>query len=290
MHSILEFEAAQRGILEPRDPIVVSFPGPVADRRKILQAPTLVGGSTDIPDMAAELERESRRPIYLINDLAAAAWYYGANTQANRFQVVTVSSGIGSKVFDRCRNDRVLDDPVYGGEIGHIVVDDSPSAPVCDCGGKGHLGGIASGRGIEHLVRRKATEDYLGFSASFITSALGGRFDDLTNEHHVVKAALAGDPWTLAIIRDCTRPLARILLSTILAFGLDRVFVIGGFAQALGSTYLELLRALVVEMSRYALIADRLPKLIEMGAARQEVCLEGCAAFLRRANEKLRSD
>ena len=70
----------------------------------------------------------------------------------------TVSSGIGSKMFDRKSSQGVIDHLPYAGEIGHIVINDDAHAPVCDCGAKGHLQAIASGRGIERAARREAPE------------------------------------------------------------------------------------------------------------------------------------
>lgn len=74
---------------------------------------------------------------------------------------VTVSSGIGSKLCDR--------------------------PPVCDCGGRGHLGAIASGRGIERAVQRHAREDLLGFRASQLGS-MEIEAEQIRNEEHVVPA------------------------------------------------------------------------------------------------------
>jgi predicted NBD/HSP70 family sugar kinase len=276
-----EYEAAHAARLTTEAPIVVAFPGPVADRSRILQAPTVIGSSSTIPDIKRELEERTGRVVHLINDVAAAAWYFGDATNANRFLVVTVSSGIGSKVFDRCHALRVLDDPDYSGEIGHVMVDDREGAIQCDCGGRGHLGAIASGRGIERTARLRAAKEAPAFSGSYIVKKLGGTSENLTNEDHLVPAALAGDAWAKSVIRDCTRPLARTILSVVMALGLDRVFVIGGFAQAFGGEYLEMLRCLMVDSSGYAVIEDRLPSIVEIGAKNEEACLKGCAMFLR---------
>lgn len=266
--------------LDPADPIIVSFPGPIAGNRHILHAPTVCGANTDFLDLAARMEQETGRPVHLLNDVSAAAWYLGSRTDVDRFLVVTISSGIGSKIFDRRHAARVLDEPAYAGEIGHLVVDDGPSAPVCDCGGRGHLGAIASGRGVERTARRRAREDAAGFTRSCVHTCRGGLPDSLTNEQHLVPAALAGDSWALAVLRDCTRPLARTLLCSTMTMGLERVFVIGGFAQALGAVYIDLLSSLVTELSQYYMLRDRINSLIAPGYTCGEPCLLGCGAFL----------
>jgi C7-cyclitol 7-kinase len=274
------FERRHAADLHPADPMVISFPGPVAGNRHILHAPTVCGANTDFLDLAARLEQETGRPVHLLNDVSAAAWCLGSRTDVDRFLVVTISSGIGSKIFDRRHAARVLDEPFYAGEIGHFVVDDSPSALVCDCGGRGHLGAIASGRGVERTARRRAREDAAGFARSCVHTCRGGLADSLTNELHLVPAALAGDAWALAVLRDCTRPLARTLLCSTMAMGLERVFIIGGFAQALGTIYLDLLSSLLAELSQYHMLRDRISSLIAPGYTCGEPCLLGCGAFL----------
>lgn len=280
MTEMISVERRNAAELDPADPIVISFPGPIADNRHILHAPTVCGANADFVNLADRLETETGRPVHLLNDVSAAAWCLSSRTDVDRFMVVTISSGIGSKIFDRRHAARVLDEPAYAGEIGHFVVDECPSALVCDCGGRGHLGAVASGRGVERTARRRASEDAESFSRSCVHTCRGGLPDALTNEDHLVPAALAGDAWVLAVLRDCTRPLARALLCSTMAMGLERVFIIGGFAQALGSVYLDLLSGLVREHSQYDMLRDRIESLIAPGYGCGEPCLLGCGAFL----------
>jgi predicted NBD/HSP70 family sugar kinase len=276
--AIAAYEAAHRSAVAPSAPIVFAFPGPVAANRRILQAPTVVGG-VDVPDIAVALEERTGRRVHLLNDLSAAAWYLAEYSDARRFLVVTISSGIGSKLFDRNHPARVLDDPPYAGEIGHFVVDESADAPVCDCGGRGHLGGIASGRGIERAARRQAELDPERFSRS--VAAQLARGSALDNEAHIVPAAAAGDEWTWSVIERCTRPLGRAILTTVMAAGLDRVFVVGGFAQAIGAPYQALLTRLILESSGYAVIRDRLASLVTVVEPHEHACLKGCGVYAR---------
>ena len=60
------------------------------------------------------------------------------------------------------------------------------------------------------------------------------------------------------------------------------MFVIGGFAQALGSAYLGILRAQIDEMSRYSIDAGPFSSLVELAAFDDETCLLGCGVFARR--------
>ena len=276
--SMAAYEAAHRGVVPASAPIVVAFPGPVSGTRTILQAPTVAGGAP-VPDLALALSTRTGRRVHLLNDLSAAAWHLAECTDARRFLVVTISSGIGSKLFDRHHPSGVLDDPPYAGEIGHFVVDDRDDAVACDCGARGHLGGIASGRGIERAAQRHAAIDPASFATSLPAQLARGC--PLNNEDHIVPAAAAGDEWTWGIIERCTQPLARTILATVMAAGLDRVFVVGGFAQAIGPLYQALLTRLLLEASRYAVMRDRLESLVTVVDADEQACLKGCGVYAR---------
>jgi glucokinase len=243
-------------------PIILSFPGPVTNHLRVEDAPTVAGSSGIALNLPSMLATRTGRTVHILNDISAAAWHVSRSIKARRFMVVTVSSGIGSKIFDRDHPCQVIDDISYAGEIGHLKVDETPNAPVCDCGGKGHLGAISSGRGIERCARR-------------LLSSAG-----VNNEHDVVPAARAGNAQMLDLIRECTRPLARILLQTVIAAGLERVVVIGGFALSLGEIYRAILQREITQQCDYRVAASRIENLIVMGD--EDSSLLGTAAYASR--------
>lgn len=280
LSAIVDCECAYRDALAPGLPVVISFPGPITSNRFIVQAPTLVGDEATMPDIAQIIEDRTGRPVYLLNDISAAAWYLSSVVEADRFLVLTVSSGIGSKIFDRRHPLGVLDEPVYAGEIGHFVVGEGAGAPACDCGGIGHLGAVASGRAIERRARAQAAVDPQGFRNSLLAGT-GKSTDTITNEEHIVPAAIAGDEWSLEVIRRSTLPLSRTLCAVFLAAGLQRIFVIGGFAEALGDTYLRILREQMYALSQYAVAKGCIESIVEPGSGQGEACLLGCGTFLK---------
>ena len=77
-------------LLDPADPIIFSFPGPVKDESTIVSAPTVVGAEAVIPDLASLLEARARRPVRILNDISAAAWYLGEQLRVERFRVSTL--------------------------------------------------------------------------------------------------------------------------------------------------------------------------------------------------------
>jgi len=179
---IARYHQHTRTLLPSNAPIVIAFPGPIGPTGQVLDAPTLVGPGGAMPDLPADLSARTGRPVRLLNDVTAAAWFLSTMTAARRFLVVTVSSGIGSKMFDRGNPSGVIDDPPYAGEIGHIVVDDREESPLCGCGGRGHLGMISSGRGTERLAREIAARDMQAFARSLCSTRFGAEPATLTNE------------------------------------------------------------------------------------------------------------
>jgi glucokinase len=227
---------------EPPAVLGVAFPGPIDPEGNALSAPTVWGNGDAGPfPVRRQLERlwpASR--VFVMNDVTAAGYCYLRHPEED-FGIVTVSSGIGLKVFVAGRP--VVGAAGRGGEIGHVRVDFSPSAPVCDCGGQGHLGAVASGRGALLTALRLAREDAAGFAQSLLGRRLQGDPDGLDNPA-LVEAFRAGDPWAADVIRRVARPLGRELAALHVALGLERFVIVGGFALALGEGYRrELVRA-----------------------------------------------
>ncbi len=277
--TIAGYELSVQAIIPKEAPLIISFPGPVAYPSRILNAPTLVGNDTVFPDLRQELSNVTGRTTYLINDISAAAWHLSRTVKDDRFLTITVSSGIGSKIFDRRHPDGVLDNVPFAGEIGHIKIDPSPDAVLCDCGGRGHLGAIASGRGVERLAGMLAKREQARFERSACVTRFRGSADTLTNEKHIVPAARMQDPWALEIIRRCIRPLAAALLLVTASAGLERIVVIGGFALSLGQRYLDLLQEEMLDACDYEILAEKIPGLLVMGNAGEEACLQGAALY-----------
>jgi 3-dehydroquinate synthetase/predicted NBD/HSP70 family sugar kinase len=241
---LAEMADAGREVLDGVEPAAVSiaFPGPVGADGRVLAAPTIWGDRGGAPlDVAAALAPHwPGAPVHVLNDVSAAGYRYLRGPDDD-FCIVTVSSGIGNKVFIRGRP--VTGAAGRGGEIGHARVDFAEDAPLCDCGGRGHLGAVASGRGALLAARRRAGADPAAFAASGPGRAAGGDPEALTNE--VLAAAYRdGDAWTVELIRATSEPLARALAGIHTALGIERFTLVGGFALALGEPYRrELARA-----------------------------------------------
>jgi glucokinase len=186
--------------------LVAAIPGPIQGAGTVLAMPTILGpdGQSLCPfDLAERIG--SRLPdmaIKVMNDVSAAGYRFVS--EGGDFALFTLGSGIGLKVFlggQPCVGPHGL-----GGELTHMVFDASPNAPLCDCGGRGHLGALASGRAWQHVAARALEV---------------GRKPDLAS---------------------FTEPLARAVAMLHFSLGLERFIFAGGLAEELGET----LRASIV--------------------------------------------
>lgn len=268
--------------VEPTSPIAISVPGPVDRDGVVYTAAPLFGDQCPAFDLSRSVSEPAGRECFVVNDVSAAAWYLSERIPSERFMVLTVSSSIGSKIFDGSRAYAVLDDVDYAGEIGHVKVATEPDAPLCDCGGTGHLSAIASGRGVERAARRHAQQDGARFRASACYPKSQGKPHLLTNEEHIVPAIVDGDEWATEILRGCTLPLGHVLRSIVVANGIQKIAVIGGFAASLGSKYLDVLQESLDENRDFAILEPHLDGLLWREVGVPEECLLGAAAYGRR--------
>jgi predicted NBD/HSP70 family sugar kinase len=197
----------------------VAFAGPIDLAGNVLAAPTIWGSLQTSPHPLNEeiARRWPNARVALLNDVTAAGYRYKRSAD-DEFCIVTVSSGIGNKVFAGGRP--LLGRNGAGGELGHLRVDDSEAAPRCECGGRGHLGAISSGRAVLDYARANGRER--------LTSG------------ELAAAFLRGEPWAVEAVGHGAAPLGWALAAVHLGLGIERFILVGGFALALGEAYQRL--------------------------------------------------
>jgi C7-cyclitol 7-kinase len=201
---------------------VVAWPGPVAPDGQVYASPTIPGLAAGRTDVAGRLARAwPGAQVHLLNDLVAAGLRLVAEGEQD-FAVITVGSGIGHKVFHR--GEALVGPAGRGGELGHLRIDPSPEAVRCDCGGRGHLGAVASGRAIVRAAGRR------------------WQADDLTGDPgpEVVAAFHAGEPAVRAAVRRAAEALGAGLAALHLGVGVELFVLVGGFPPAAGEPYRRL--------------------------------------------------
>lgn len=223
------------------DVVAVAYPGPVDRHGNVLATPTVLG---DLMASPYPLRRVCARlwpdaAVFVMNDMTATGYRY-VHRGLRDFCVITIGSGVGHKVF--IDGEPLIGSGGRGGEIGHLRVDADPNAVRCDCGGIGHLGGIASGRGSVRVLRRLAERDPTGFGASLLGGAAAKPSE--IDTHAVADAFRRGDQWVRSGIEMPVAHLGHALAAIHLAVGVEHFVLVGGFAFAMGEQYRRMLAQL----------------------------------------------
>lgn len=188
--------------------VAAGFPGPIQDSATVLALPTMWGpdGTALCPiDLAGRLgSRLPRMKIKIMNDVTAAGFRFVP--ESTDFALFTLGSGIGLKVF--IDGQPLIGPSGYGGELTHMVFDASPAAPLCDCGGRGHLGALASGRAWQRIVseaqHRGSEPDLVAFTEPLARAVAMLHFS-LGLEHFIFAGGLAeglGEKLCAAIVHN----------------------------------------------------------------------------------------
>lgn len=258
--------------------VCISFAGPIDDAGDVVGAPTVWGGGGAPLPLARRLSDAVGLPVHVLNDVTAAAWRY-ADAIAEPFCLITVSSGIGNKVL---YDGKVLVNRYgYGGEIGHLRVDHSDDAPLCDCGGRGHLGALGSGRGAVETAKRHARADPAGYAASLLHAASGGQIERI-DAVQIVAAVKGGDEFAWRCVRHGIGHLARAVAGMYAAIGVRRYVIMGGFAQALAPHYLQCLAQELQQVGMFGIAPEAIPGLLQMAAPDDDHGLIGAGRYLQR--------
>ena len=222
--------------------VAVGFPGPMDREGRIAAVPTVWGDDSTLPPLEVRETVASMWPasgVYLMNDVTAASHRY-LYSSADDLCVITVSTGVGHKVV--C-DGRVRTGPHgRGGEIGHWRVSRDPEAPVCQCGGRGHLGALASGTATAYHLSRLAAAQPDAFQRSAVAAAWDADRGRADNEV-LVAAFHEGDPLAVGLVGEMATLLGDAVATLHLGVGVERFVLIGGFSLALGDRYRGMVEA-----------------------------------------------
>jgi glycerol-3-phosphate dehydrogenase len=225
----------------------VAFAGVVDAEGVVRRAPVLWGDGDAAP---LELGRRLRETfpdmtVRVTNDMNAA----GARFRSlGRYVYLTVSSGVGLRVFDeRYPGGLVADaDGLLGGGIGSL-----PAGP-----GGASLNDTSSGRGAALLALAAAKKDPARFRRSALAPLARRAARSLPLEdvsRLLAEAARDGDRLALSLLDRSIAPLAAHLAALRTSIGVDTFVVSGGFARGVGELYLRRLeRALRKRLPSHA--------------------------------------
>ena len=207
----------------------VAAAGPVdSDTGTLREPPNLA--ALDGVSLKGAWETKLGYPIKVGNDANLAAlgeFDYGAGLEARQFRsesnslvYVTVSTGIGGGVIDRGK--LLLGGRGLAGEVGHMVIDMRPDAPVCQCGNKGCLEALASGTAIAKVAREKVAQP------GGKDGALGEMEPGIITAERVLDAAGEGDSLAWRILDEVIDALSVGMTNLLHLYNPDVVVMGGG--------------------------------------------------------------
>ena len=186
---------------------------------------------------------------HVVNDVTALLSAYMDDCGSYRkTMLVTVSSGIGSRLYDH-RTRRIPYDGVHGiqGEIGHLVcafeLDGKLIHRPCECGGWDHMNAFASGRGIAWILNSLPSLSN-NYGAMICDSLDSWRQADDQYRLAAFKTELErGNASAVDLLDRFVSPLSRTVATALsLDPEIDRIVVTGGVTHGLGEHYREALQ------------------------------------------------
>lgn len=173
-------------------------------------------------------------PVFIGNDANLAAlgeFYYGAGLEPrepggkiNTLVYVTVSTGVGGGVIER--GQMLLGAHGMAAEVGHMVIDSSETAPICQCGNTGCLEALASGTAVARIARAHLVE-------AGVQSTLSGKDIESITAEAVFQAAAQGDELAQSVLDGVVAALSVGLTNLLHLFDPDVIVLGGGVTQGL---------------------------------------------------------
>ncbi|MDO8608918.1 MAG: ROK family protein [bacterium] len=262
----------------------ISFAGPITKDGIVKQACTIWGNNGFNYPIKTEIKnRLPKAKIFIINDITAAAERYGSLPKYQKYDyigIITVSSGIGSKIYDIQHHLPVLDSLGIGGELGHVRFDFTSKAPICDCGGIGHIGAISSGRAIQRETVNFALKNKKAYKSSILGEMVTSPLN-ITNQD-IIKAIQKNDSFAVKLLDISTYPLAISIANMSALIGVQKVIFIGGFALNCGTAYLKSVQRNLKKLDFYGKNNKEIPKIVNLGINDDNDPLIGVAIFVKR--------
>jgi predicted NBD/HSP70 family sugar kinase len=234
---------------EPRiEQIGICLPGAINGDGLVARVNSLWGRASQALHRK-ELTRRIGRPVFLFNDLVAAAAFHGPDALRDTdgsALILNIGSGIGSKLYDSNRGGVILGCTGLDGEIGLSVVDDRPDATsMQDGSAQGTLGLYSSGSGFARLLREAANSRPI--DAIVFTNCLSKMGFSLNSARRdeiniaAVESVRLGDEFTLEVLGRSIRLLVRALHVVVLFNSPSVIVVTGGFFNAFADIYRSML-------------------------------------------------
>jgi glucokinase len=246
----------------------VGSPGPLDPKTGVI----LFSANMNVKDfpLAPDLSARLGKPVLLQNDVRVGGYgefRLGAGQGYRNILAAFVGTGIGGCL--------VLDGKIVegatgnAGEVGHIVV--KAGGPRCGCGNRGCMEALASRTAITRRVLKAVRKG--------IPTILSGKVDKKSGKlksGDLAAAVVAHDAIALKEVRRAAHYLGVGLGSLVNVLGPEIVIIGGGVAEALGTHFVDLVRATI----RTTVIVDPKETIkIEPAALGDDAGVLGAALF-----------
>ncbi|MFH1799581.1 MAG: inositol monophosphatase family protein [Candidatus Omnitrophota bacterium] len=264
--------------------VSMGFAGPVGEDGDLTESSVIWGPDRNrIPH--AVLQNRWGLPVKVVNDLTTAVYRYGRSPKfagMRTIALITVSSGIGSKLFDVVHGNVVIDRQGRAGEIGHTIVDYAGNA-IQGEGLKGELNAYASGRGLSNLAKRMAGQKkyrtfYEGSALRAEIEKTGQTIETVDRDvltRLLVELIKKNDGFSIQVMKSSVGYLVRVLGPFILQNAPDAIVWMGSIAENLEPVYLDEVIEQLISKGLYGYNRDDLKKMFVMGEKDDENGLRG---------------
>jgi glucokinase-like ROK family protein len=202
--------------------IGISIPGMVRSRQGVSETYLHFGDKS----LRALLQERWKKSVVIAHDAKAMALgekWFGAAKNFNNVLCLNIGWGLGLGI--------ILDGKIYygrdgfAGEFGHIQI--VPDGLLCICGKRGCLETVASGRAIA----QNAMDRLANGAKSKLISSMKKEPANI-DAAQVVKAAVAGDQFSIEILEEAGRYLGEGVAKLINIFNPELIILGGGVARA----------------------------------------------------------
>ncbi len=205
--------------------IGIGVPGPVEFESGRPISPPIMPGWDGYP-IRSRFTARYGAPVWVDNDvnlLALGEWRSGLAAGHDNVVVVKIGTGVGAGIIAGGRIHRGAQGSA--GDVGHIQVSDDPSV-VCRCGNIGCLEALAGGAALGR--------DGEAAAAAGRSARLGLALDQhgRVTAEDVARAASAGDPVAVELLRSAGRRVGSMLASVVNFFNPSLIVVGGGVANS----------------------------------------------------------
>lgn len=197
--------------------------GPLDREKGLILSGSTLPGWTMVP-IRKTIEDAFGAPMNFDNDATAAGYaeaLFGAGKGTRDMAYFTVSTGIGGGIISGGKPFRGAGNAA---EFGHQTLD--VNGPVCPCGKRGCLQGLASGTAIGERARHAAEE-----RPTRMIDLAGGEIRRITAET-AAEAAQLGDPVALNVWEETGKYLGQGISNVINILNPDLVVLGGGVTKA----------------------------------------------------------